>query len=149
VPESSRAVIERFYAALEAFDVETLLDLHHEDCVVHVLGRTPVSGRFAGREGLAEVAAKVFEQLVPDQVRFATRWRIVAVDGDCVVAFMQGGGPTLGGVPYDQTYCQVFHLRDGRIAEMHEFLDTVVVEAALFGNHLERPQQDPADPFTI
>jgi len=145
----NRAVIERFFEAQQSGDFETAMGLTHDDMVLNVIGRTPVSGRFVGRDEIAWVGTTVFEQLIPEEQHVAAKWRIVAAEGDCVVALMQGGGPTKGGVPYDQTYCQIFQLRDGRIAEMLEFLDTVVVEAALFGNMLARPQSDPEVPFSV
>ncbi|NIV22945.1 MAG: hypothetical protein GWN51_04690, partial [Gemmatimonadetes bacterium] len=59
------------------------------------------------------------------------------------------GGPTRNGQSYEQTYCEIFTIRDGKIAEMHNFFDTVLVEQCLFDNPLERPETPLPDPFRI
>ena len=149
--EKNRAVIEKFYTALGENDFELLAPLHRDDIVMNVLGRSPVSGRFEGREacfGPDGVATRVFHRIGPGY-QFGAEWRIVAVDEPYVVGFSRGEGASANGGRYDQTYCQVFRLEDGLIVEMHEFLDTVVVEDALYGNRLENPQADPALPFSI
>ena len=62
---------------------------------------------------------------------------------------MQGGGPTVNGGRYDQTYCEIFTIRDGLIIEMHNFFDTVLVEDALFSNRLENIEAPISHPFQI
>jgi uncharacterized protein len=64
-----------------------------------------------------------------------------------VVGIMHGGGVAKNGIDYDQTYCQIFTIREGKISELHEFFDTVLAEAALFDNKLERPEREPELPF--
>ena len=65
----------------------------------------------------------------------------MCADDQRVVAIMEGGGETRSGVSYDQTYCEIFRFRDGKLIEMHAFFDTVLAEAALFDNPLARPRQ--------
>ncbi|MBW2114769.1 MAG: nuclear transport factor 2 family protein [Deltaproteobacteria bacterium] len=146
--EENRKTIERYYRCLAEGDAETFASLHTEDVVFNLIGNTPVSGRFLGRAAcFSEVAARVVRALVPGRFRFAKKWRIMAVEENCVVGIMQGGGTAKNGLEYEQTYCQVFTMHDGKIAELHEFFDTALAEEALFGNRLERPQTEPAFPF--
>jgi len=42
-------------------------------------------------------------------------------------------GTLAGGKPYDNDYCFVFELREGRIARMREYMDTRKGHAAIFG----------------
>lgn len=149
--EANRRLVERWYQALADGDFETIFDMHHEDVVYNMVGNTPVSGRIYGKDACCNgmITQKLLEKLVPEQMRFARRWTIVAAEGDRVVGLMQGGGPTRDGHDYQQTYCEIFTIRDGKIAELHAFFDTVLVEHCLFGNRLERPEAPVADPFRI
>ena len=42
-----------------------------------------------------------------------------------------GRSTTRKGVAYDNTYCQVFRIADGRIREATEYLDTELITRAL------------------
>lgn len=144
----NRKLIEKYYDALSAGDFETLASLHTDDVVFNLVGNTPVSGQSIGKDVcFGEVVAQVVDSLEPDTIKFGRKWRIMAADDKCVVGIMQGGGKAKNGEEYAQTYCQVFSIRKGKIFELHEFFDTVMVEKALFGNHLQKSENEPASPF--
>ena len=149
--QANRALVERWYAALAAGDFDTIFALHHEDVVYNMVGNTPVSGRLYGREACCNgmIQQQLLAALVPGEFRFAREWHIVAAEGERVVGLMKGGGPARNGGLYEQTYCEIFTIRDGLIVEMHNFFDTVLVEACLFDNALTTPRDACADPFTI
>jgi len=146
--EKNRRAIETYYRSLAAGDFKNFASLHTEDVAFNLVGNTPVSGRFLGRERcLSDVSARVVKALVPGRFRFAKKWRIMAADENCVVGIMKGGGMAKNGVEYEQTYCQVFTMRNGKIQELHEFFDTVLAEEALFDNRLESLQAEPESPL--
>ena len=62
---------------------------------------------------------------------------------------MKGGGPCKNGEDYEQTYCEIFTIRDGKIIELHAFFDTVLIEQCLFDNSLKRKPSIVKDPFQI
>ena len=125
--------------------------MHHEDVVYNMVGNTPVSGRIYGKEACCNgmITQKLLEKLVPEKIQFSKEWTIVAAEGDRVVGLMKGGGPTKDGNNYDQTYCEIFTIRDGKIVEMHNFFDTVLVEQCLFDNHLQEIEEPLVDPFQV
>ena len=149
--EDNRRLIERWYEALAAGDFQTIFDMHHDDVVYNMVGNTPVSGRLYGREACCNgmIQQQLLAALVPGEFQFAREWHIVAAEGERVVGLMKGGGPARNGALYEQTYCEIFTIRDGKIAEMHNFFDTVLVEQCLFDNSLERPESPLPDPFRI
>jgi ketosteroid isomerase-like protein len=148
--KANRQLIERYYDALTSGDHKTFAALHSEDAKFNLIGKTPVSGHFRGRDNfLKNVAARVSRSLVPGHYKFAEKWRIMAADENCVVAIMQGGGKAKNGLWYHQTYCQVFTIENNMIIEVHEFFDTALAEAALFDNHLQNPQLEPEAPFSF
>jgi uncharacterized protein len=56
----------------------------------------------------------------------------VIAERDFVVVQLRGQAETIKGRPYNNTYCHVFRLRNGQIAEMTEYCDTALVNA-VFG----------------
>ena len=43
-----------------------------------------------------------------------------------------GRAETVDGVPYNNTYCQVIHIRDGQMARVTEYMDTALIDS-VFG----------------
>ena len=147
----NKELIERWYIALAEGDFETIFDMHDENVIYNMLGSTPVSGRIYGKDACCNgmIGQKLLEQLMPDQIKFSKKWKIVADEGDRVVGLMEGGGPALNGEEYHQTYCEIFTIRDEKIIELHAFFDTVLVEKCLFNNPLTKKSDPVKDPFQI
>ena len=53
------------------------------------------------------------------------------------------------GEDYEQTYCEIFTIKEGKIIELHAFFDTVLVEQCLFNNPLTKKSKTIDDPFQI
>lgn len=136
-------LLNRYFSLMQAGEWEAVEDMYHDDIVIHMAGTTPASGRLAGKAVVTDklIAEQVHGALVPDQIAFARRWQIMCADDERVVAIMEGGGPTLTGDRYDQTYCEIFRFQDGKLTEMHAFFDTALAERALFNNPLRHPRE--------
>ena len=147
--EANIALATRYYEALEAGDFDALAALHSDDVVFNLVGSTPVSGRWVGKGECFGplVADNVVGKLLPETVQFSRQWRIMCADENCVVGIMRGGGMATNGHEYLQTYCQVMTIRDGKVAELHEFFDTALVELALNDNPTAKGPSSPARPF--
>ena len=147
--ERNRQLLTQWYTALQEGDWQTISDMHADDVVYYMVGTTPVSGKLEGKaECLGEmINKKLLGQLVADEVRFSQKWRIMCVDEHGGVGVMQGGGPTLSGDLYHQTYCEIFRFKDDKIQELHAFFDTALVERCLFDNPLQQAREEPQRPF--
>lgn len=147
--QRNRELLTQWYTALEQGDWETIGDMHADDVVYYMVGSTPVSGKLEGKdECLGEmINKKLLGQLVPEEVRFSQKWRIMCVDDHGGVGVMEGGGPTVSGDMYYQTYCEIFRFENDKIKELHAFFDTALVERCLFGNHLQESREQPKRPF--
>ncbi len=139
-------LLTTYFTAMAAGEWTTVEGLYHDDIVVHMAGSTPASGRLEGRAAVTDdlIAKQVMAVMDLSQMQFARRWKIMCADDERVVAIMEGGGPTVSGDRYDQTYCEIFRFQDDKIIEMHAFLDTVLVERCLFDNPLQTPREPPA-----
>jgi uncharacterized protein len=141
--EQSRGIVESFYRAVAAGDMETVTASFADDVVVHVMGRSPIAGRHVGRDAfLAQAMGPVIAALDPESIRLAQTWEIFAAEGDRVAARMTGQAATRTGKRYDNSYCQLFRIHDGQIAEMYEYLDTALLESAIFDNELATPRDE-------
>ena len=91
-------------------------------------GTTPISGRWNSREGFIEYAMLVFSYLSKPVVLEITN---VIGAGDWVVTECTGHGVTRDGTDYDNVYCLVWRVRDGRIVRFTEYCDTDLVRQVL------------------
>ena len=134
---SNRDIILNFYKSLENSDFETLNQLWHDDVTLSLIGTTPVSGDFKGKETAINLIENgVLAKLKFDTVSFANKWDIVAVDDNIVVGTMTLKGQSIYNKDYNQIYCQIFTIKDYKIYRLHEFFDTALVESSLYNKDL-------------
>jgi len=120
----NKQLIEHFYACANRGDIDECLDMLAPQVVWTNTGSTRFSGRFAGKEVLIrELIGPLFGQLA-NGIR-STIDRLIA-DGEYVAALTHGEAMTHDGRPYNNTYCHVFRIVDGRITEVTEYLDTAL-----------------------
>jgi uncharacterized protein len=94
-----------------------------------IIGSTGLSGTF---RGTAEVTSKLFGGLraaLDGPVRF-TFDRLIAED-DLVVLEAHGQATTTDGRPYENRYCIVFRIADGKLQEITDYVDTERVTSML------------------
>ncbi len=94
-----------------------------------VTGQYSWSRTFAGKEQiLGDLHGHVRSRLV-DRTRTVAH-RFIA-EGDVVVVEARGDNVTREGVRYDNDYCLVFRLEDGKIKEVREYCDSILTEKVL------------------
>ena len=94
-----------------------------------VTGRYSWSRTFTGKEAILNDLHGHVRSLLVERARTIAH-RFIA-DGDCVVVEARGDNVTKTGVRYDNDYCLVFRLENGRIKEVREYCDSVLTEKAL------------------
>jgi hypothetical protein len=62
---------------------------------------------------------------------------LIAED-DCVAVQLSGQAVTKDGQPYNNTYCHVFRIRDGKVREVTEYFDTELAATVLGAKELVR-----------
>ena len=106
-----------------------------------VTGQYSWSRTFTGKQSiLDDLHGHVRSRLV-DRARTIAH-RFIA-DGDHVVVEAKGDNVTKAGVRYDNDYCLVFRLENGKIKEVREYCDSVLTEKAL--GRFPETRQDPAE----
>jgi len=129
IAENKRVVLD-FYEAGARGDMDACFALLAEDVTWTNIGTTRFSGTYVGKQAIAEeLLGPLFSQL---KAGIASRIEQLTAEGDIVVAQTSGTAETSGGVPYNNTYCQVMKIRDGQIAAVKEYMDTALIDS-VFG----------------
>ena len=128
--EQSRAVVQSWLEKAGSGDMEGAFALFADDAVWSNIGSTRFSGDFAGKDAiLGGLIGPLFEQL---EGGIRSDLEAVVADGERVVVLSQGNAMTRTGKAYNNTYAQVFTVRDGKIIKVREYMDTALVDA-VFG----------------
>jgi ketosteroid isomerase-like protein len=94
-----------------------------------IIGSTSWSRTYSGKQTvLDELLTPLFSQFADLYTNTASRF--IAED-DHVVVECRGRVMTKTGKPYNNTYCYVCRLHDGKLRELTEYLDTQLVTTAL------------------
>jgi uncharacterized protein len=126
--ESNKAVVKRMYEALAAGDSAGFWDGFADDVEYVIIGTTLASGTFRGKRDLVEKVMKPLGRKLQAAISLAPV--TIVADGDTVVVELIGTATTRSGAPYDNVYCQVLKMSDGKVRRVTEYLDTELVTAA-------------------
>lgn len=134
ITASNRKLIEEIFAAASnpdpaARDRALFVASLADEATWTVTGQYSWARTFTGKQSiLNDLHGHV-------RARLAERTRTIAhrfiADGDYVVVEAKGDNVTREGVRYDNDYCLVFRLEDGKIREIREYCDSVLTERAL------------------
>ena len=126
----NKQVVLDFYEAGARGDMDSCFALLADDISWINIGSTKFSGKYAGKQALMEnLLGPLFGQL---KAGISSKIEQLVAEGDKVVAQTSGFAETIDGKPYNNTYCQVMRIRDGRIAEVVEYMDTALIDS-VFG----------------
>lgn len=127
--ENKQLVID-FYEAGARGDMDACFDLVADNIIWTDIGTTKFSGTYKGKQAVAEeLLGPLFGQL---KAGIASTIEALIAEDDMVVALTKGQAEKHDGTPYNNTYCQVIRIEDGKIAEVVEFMDTALIDA-VFG----------------
>jgi len=125
----NKKLMEEIFAGLANRNGTPLIERMSDDFRWINIGTSKWSGTFDGK------AAVLRDLLAPLRARLVERSRTVArrfiADGDYVIVEARGDNITKAGKPYNNEYCFVFRLSDGKIKEVKEYSDTALVDAVL------------------
>jgi uncharacterized protein len=121
--------LQAAFEALSRGDTKPFVDLWAKDFSWTIIGNTPWSKTYRGKESVRK------DLMAPLFSRFATQYTNTAIrfiaEGDYVVVECRGHVMTKSGHPYNNTYCYVCRMADGHLEELTEYLDTELVSKAL------------------
>lgn len=125
----NKAIVTAIYDALAEGDGRPFLEAMAEDFTWTAEGTNSWGRTWRGRDSVRrDLFRPLFDQ-------FATTYRCrahrIIAEGDTVVVLARGEVTTKTGKPYNNSYCLVITMRDGKLAALHEYLDTQLVAEVL------------------
>jgi len=127
--QDNKQQMRQVFAELERGNPRPFVDSFADDVRWTVMGTTPWSRTYDGKAAVLSDLLGPLRERLAHSVR-VTPTRILA-DEDCVVVEARGEATTKGGQPYNNTYCWIFRLRDGKVREITEHLDTELAATVL------------------
>ena len=125
-----KQVVRAFFDAGNRGDLESGLGMMADDVSWTNIGSTRFSGRFVGKEALiADLLGPLFDQL---EAGIESTLESMIAESDWVVVQSRGKAETKDGRAYNNTYCHVFRIDDGKISEVTEYFDTELT-SSVFG----------------
>jgi ketosteroid isomerase-like protein len=128
----SERVVRTFFALLNAEDLEGVRALLTEDAAWLPMAKNmPGAGQYRGRDVIVDDFLKpirgMFAKGSPSNEILS-----MASKGPLVLVETHGTGSLQDGRAYDNRYAWAFQIRDGKIAELREYLDSLYI-VNLFG----------------
>ena len=124
--EANKQLVRDAFEAMGRSDIRPLVDMMTDDFAWIIEGQSRFSRSYEGK-----VAVKR-DLLTPLFEAFATPYRFIIDDiiaeGDSVVVRGRGEVRTKAGKDYNNSYCFVLGLEEGKLVELREYLDTALVE---------------------
>jgi uncharacterized protein len=125
----NKQLMESVFGQLATGDGQPFMDMLADDASWTVIGSSDWSGTYTGKRAIVDQLMRPLFAQFADQY-LARAIRIVA-DEDVVVVEARGQVNTKSGKPYNQSYCYVLRMADGKVRELTEYLDTELVSQAL------------------
>lgn len=127
----NKKFINEFFEAGNRGDMDKIVDMFADDIRWTTSGTTLFSGTFNGKQALLDnLLGGLFSQL---KAGIFSEVDNVIAEGEFVVAQSRGKAMTTAEKEYNNTYCHIFRLQDGKIKEVTEYLDTALTNT-VFGN---------------
>lgn len=127
--QRNKQLMQAIFAELAQGNGKPFRDAMADDFCWVIPGQGTWSGEWKGKQMVTQRLLK------PLYERFATTYTNHAeefiAEGDKVVVRCRGDVMTKSGQRYDNHYCMVFQLKDGRLRELVEYMDTELATRAL------------------
>lgn len=125
----NKRMLEHAYAEASKGNGAALLERLADDVEWTIIGTTVMSGVYRGKD---EVVKKLFANLrarLQGPVVF-TPERFIA-EGDHVVLQARGQATAKSGKPYNNSYCIIARVENGKIKTLIDYVDTELITSAL------------------
>ena len=119
--EENKKVAQRFLDALSRGDWQFVEDAYADDVIIWTPGSMPFSGTHT-KAGVAGVKAWL-TGVFPDGLKFTVK--AMTAEGDRVAVEAESYGKHVNGKIYQNQYHFLMVIRDGKICELKEYMDTM------------------------
>jgi ketosteroid isomerase-like protein len=121
---TAKQVVQRYLDALLAGDIDTIRDSFAEDATWSMHGDLPLAGPWKGRDQIVDDFLRAVGSELYEAGSQSFEFPTLIAEGDTVALEWHVQARTAAGLEYDNEYCGIFIVRDGRIAVVREYLDS-------------------------
>ena len=129
----NKTLVTNFFAALNAGDVDAIVNAYADDGSVQTMGSTLISGTFR-KPQIANSAGAIYE-VFPQGLQFQVLDMVA--EGEKVAVEAVSEGEHVSGQTYSNEYHFLFEFRNGKLLKLKEYMDTEMVTDVLCGG--QRP----------
>jgi ketosteroid isomerase-like protein len=125
----NKKLVQQVYADAANRSGTTFIDNLADDAIWIVTGQYSWSHEFRGRDAILNGLMGHFRSFFVERPR-TVAFNFIA-EGDYVVIESRGDNVTKAGPRYDNRYCMVYRIENGKIKEIKEYCDSTLVERVL------------------
>jgi uncharacterized protein len=125
----NKQLMQHIFAELAQGNSRPLVESMAEDFQWTVAGSSRWSGAFKGKDAVLNQLLGPLRAQIDGRIK-TVPLRFIAED-DFVVIEARGNNTTKAGKPYNNHYCFVARLGDGKLREITEYMDTELVSSVL------------------
>jgi uncharacterized protein len=128
-PEENKAALAAVFAETAKGNGRPFLEALADDVQWTIIGTTPWSKTYVGKESVInDLLRPLGQQLGGASIITASKF---IAEGDLVVVQATGHNVTVRGHRYENTYCWIIRMHDGKMRELTEYADTQLIESVL------------------
>ena len=121
----NKKIVQDAFTAWARGENNAVFDLLAEDVRWTVIGSTPVSRTYFSKREFCDGAVKPLGAKISGAIQATVR--VVSADGDKVIVQWDGRATGKNGTLYNQTYCWVMRVENGKVREGTASLDTELI----------------------
>ena len=127
--EKNKQIAIKFFEALSSGS-ETYLDFYNDDSIIWTAGDNAIGGRRTKKEIIT--FAKDILEAFPNGIEFKITG--ITAENERVAVEVQGDAIHISGKPYNNFYHFLLKIKDGKIIELKEYMDTQLAAKILLDN---------------
>jgi len=125
----NKQLFEEIFAGLSLGDGRLFIDRLAKDFCWTIIGTTAWSGTYHGKQ---DVQAKLLRPLFAQfSDQYTNTLRRIIAEGDYIAVESRGCANTKTGSSYNNSYCWICRVADGKLQELTEYMDTQLLATAL------------------
>src|ERR1051326_2711892 len=129
---ANKQMVQEIFAELAQGNSRPLVESMAENFCWTVTGSNRWSGTYKGKEAVPNDLLGQLRSRIEGRIKTIAH-RFIA-EGDFVVVEARGSNTTKEGRPYNNAYCFVIQLADGKLRAITEYMDTELVTSVLGTN---------------
>ena len=127
--EKNKQIAIKFFEALSSGS-EAYLDFYNDDSIIWTAGDNAIGGTRTKKEIIA--FAKGILEAFPNGIEFKITG--ITAENERVAVEVQGDAIHISGKPYNNFYHFLLKIKDGKIIELKEYMDTQLAAKILLDN---------------